>query len=64
MTLVSLPFNLFESGRIVIVYEFDAEIALYDLYRFKAVKDSADSTYNNGQFILDHSDFSASQYPR
>jgi hypothetical protein len=64
LTLLSLPFNLFESGRIGAFHEFDAEIALYDLYRFKVVKGLGGFNVQQWPIVLDHGGFSASQYPR
>ncbi|RDL30802.1 uncharacterized protein BP5553_10147 [Venustampulla echinocandica] len=54
---MQLVLNWFSKGRNSVLSEFDAEIALYDLYQFQALAvEWINPTYNHGPFILMHGD--------
>jgi Phosphotransferase enzyme family len=56
-SLIGLAFNLFKRSQNSVFDNYDAEVALYNLYQFKdVVKDWTDLTYNDGPFVLDHGD--------
>lgn len=56
-TQMQLVLNWFSKDRNSASSEFDAEIALYDLYQFRAVAvEWVDPAYNHGPFMLMHGD--------